>query len=233
MEVFLIKTLQFLLAISLLVLLHELGHFTFAKLFKVRVSRFYLFFHPKFHIMSTYDTWVRRLFRLKPEVVPTTKDEEGNEKKEYVGTEYGLGWLPLGGYCAIDGMIDETNQKLSEVAQPWEFRTKPTWQRLLIMVGGVLVNFLLALFIYSMVLFTWGETYTPLQSMTQGMEFNEEAKALGFQDGDILISTNEKDFKKADADIHRILCKATQANVLRNGQTVTINRPAQPRRVLF
>ena len=178
MEVFLIKTLQFLLAISLLVLLHELGHFTFAKLFKVRVSRFYLFFNPKFHIMSTYDTWVRRLLRLKPEVVPTTKDEDGNEKKEYVGTEYGLGWLPLGGYCAIDGMIDETNQKLSEVAQPWEFRTKPTWQRLLIMIGGVLVNFLLALFIYSMVLFTWGETYTPLQSMTQGMEFNEEAKAI-------------------------------------------------------
>ena len=217
MEVFLIKTLQFLLAISLLVLLHELGHFTFAKLFKVRVSRFYLFFNPKFHIMSTYDTWVRRLFRLKPEVVPTTKDEEGNEKKEYVGTEYGLGWLPLGGYCAIDGMIDETNQKLSEVA----------------MIGGVLVNFLLALFIYSMVLFTWGETYTPLQSMTQGMEFNEEAKALGFQDGDILISTNEKDFKKADADMYRMICNAKQVNVLRNGQPVTINIPQQEKKFLF
>ena len=163
MEVFLIKTLQFLMAISLLVLLHELGHFTFAKLFKVRVSRFYLFFNPKFHIMSTYDTWVRRLFRLKPEVVPTVKDEEGKEKKE--------------------------------------FRTKPTWQRLLIMVGGVLVNFLLALFIYSMVLFTWGETYIPLQSMKQGMEFNEQAKAIGFQDGDILISTDQKEFKNVGADM--------------------------------
>ena len=225
MEVFLIKALQFLMAISLLVLLHELGHFTFAKLFKVRVSRFYLFFNPKFHIMSTYDTWVRRLFRLKPEVVPTVKDEDGKEKKEYVGTEYGLGWLPLGGYCAIDGMIDETNQKLSEVAQPWEFRTKPTWQRLLIMVGGVLVNFLLALFIYSMVLFTWGETYVPLQKMSQGMEFNEQAKAIGFQDGDILVSTNEKDFKKADADMYRMLCNAEEVHVLRHGKPVTIQMP--------
>ena len=238
MEVFLIKTLQFLLAISLLVLLHELGHFTFAKLFKVRVSRFYLFFNPKFHIMSTYDTWVRRLLRLKPEVVPTTKDEDGNEKKEYVGTEYGLGWLPLGGYCAIDGMIDETNQKLSEVAQPWEFRTKPTWQRLLIMIGGVLVNFLLALFIYSMVLFTWGETYTPLQSMTQGMEFNEEAKAIGFQDGDILdgdilISTDQKEFKNVGVDMYRMICNAKQVNVLRNGQPKTINIPQEEKKFLF
>lgn len=233
MEIFLIKALQFMLAISLLVLLHELGHFTFAKLFKVRVSRFYLFFNPKFHIVSTYDSWVRRLLRLKPEVVPTKEEEETDKdgkvtkkiKKEYVGTEYGIGWLPLGGYCAIDGMIDETNQKLSEIAQSWEFRTKPVWQRLLIMVGGVFVNFLLALFIYSMVLFTWGETYTPLQSMTQGMEFNEEAKALGFQDGDILISTNEKDFKKADANMYRMICNAEEVYVMRQGKPVTIQMP--------
>ena len=135
MEVFLIRLLQFLMAISLLVLLHELGHFTFAKLFKVRVTKFYLFFNPKFHILSTYDTWVRRLLHLRPEVVPVKApkaDAEGDSadskpEKEYVGTEYGLGWLPLGGYCAIDGMIDETNQKLSEETHPWEFRTKPVW----------------------------------------------------------------------------------------------------------
>ena len=233
MEVFLIKTLQFLMAISLLVLLHELGHFTFAKLFKVRVSRFYLFFNPKFHILSTYDTWVRRLFKMKPEVVPTKKDEDGNESKEYVGTEYGLGWLPLGGYCAIDGMIDETNQKLSKEAHPWEFRTKPTWQRLLIMIGGVLVNFLLALFIYSMVLFTWGETYIPLQSMKQGMEFNEQAKAIGFQDGDILMSTDQKEFKNVGADMYRMICNAKQVNVLRNGKPVTINIPQEEKSFLF
>ena len=234
MEVFLIRLLQFLLAISLLVLLHELGHFTFAKIFKVRVNKFYLFFNPKFHIASTYDTWVRRLLRLKPQVVPTKEVDvevkEGEEPrketvKEYVGTEYGLGWLPLGGYCAIDGMIDETNTKLSEEAHPWEFRTKPTWQRLLIRIGGVLVNFLLALFIYSMILFTWGETYVPVEKMTHGMEFNAEAKALGFQDGDVLVSTDRGPLKKWDDDLFRQVSKARQVNVLRNGQPVTINIP--------
>jgi len=233
MEVFLIKTLQFMLAIGLLVLLHEGGHFFFAKLFKVRVSKFYLFFNPKFHIASTYDTWVRRLLRLKPEVVPTKEVEEtgkdGETKKvtvkEYVGTEYGLGWLPLGGYCAIDGMIDETNQKLSEVAHPWEFRTKPAWQRLLIMIGGVLVNFLLALFIYSMILFTWGETYVPVQQMTEGLEFNQQAKQLGFQDGDVLVSSDEGEFKKFDADLFRMLSEAHKVNVLRQGKPAVVNLP--------
>ena len=232
MEVFLIRLLQFLLAISLLVLLHELGHFTFAKIFKVRVNKFYLFFNPKFHILSTYDTWVRRLFKMKPEVVPTKEaevEEDGEKKtvteKEYVGTEYGLGWLPLGGYCAIDGMIDETNQKLSEETHPWEFRTKPTWQRLLIMIGGVLVNFLLALFIYAMILFHWGETYVPVSEMTDGMKFNSEAKALGFEDGDILVSTDRGPLKKFDDDLFREVSKARQVNVLRKGQPVTVTIP--------
>ena len=226
MEVFLIRLLQFLLSISLLVLLHELGHFFFARLFKVRVSRFYLFFNPKFHIASTYDTWVRKLFHMKPEVVPekTEKDEDGNERKvkEYVGTEYGLGWLPLGGYCAIDGMVDETNQKLSDDPKPWEFRTKPAWQRLLIMIGGVLVNFLLALFIYSMVLFHWGDSFIPLKDMSMGMKFNAEAKALGFQDGDILVGTDKKEFKTYDVDLFRAITDAEQVNIIRDGKEMSI-----------
>ena len=232
MEIFLIKALQFFMSIGLLVLLHELGHFFFAKLFGVRVNKFYLFFNPKFHIASTYDTWVRRLFRLKPEVVPTEEvsftDNKGNKqtKKEkvYVGTEYGLGWLPLGGYCAIDGMIDETNQTLSSETHPWEFRMKPTWQRLLIMVGGVLVNFLLALFIYSMVLYTWGESYIPLQNMSYGMEFNEQGRQMGFQDGDILLNTNEGEFVKFDADMYRLLADASEVSMLRNGVKTTITK---------
>lgn len=121
MEVFLIKALQFILAISLLVLLHEGGHFFFSKLFGVRVNKFYVFFDWKFSL------W----------------------KKKIGETEYGIGWIPLGGYCQIEGMIDETQhdaEKLKAPAQPWEFRSKPTWQRLLIMIGGVLVNFVLALF---------------------------------------------------------------------------------------
>ncbi|MCR4603223.1 MAG: RIP metalloprotease RseP [Prevotella sp.] len=236
MEVFLIRLLQFLLAISLLVLLHELGHFTFAKIFKVRVTKFYLFFNPKFHILSTYDTWVRKLLKLKPEVVPTKEVEvevkEGEEPqketvKEYVGTEYGLGWLPLGGYCAIDGMIDETNQKLSDDPKPWEFRTKPTWQRLLIMIGGVLVNFLLALFIYSMILFYWGETYVPVDKMSDGMKFNAEAKALGFEDHDILVSTDRGPLKKFDDDLFREVSKARTVNVIRQGQPLAIHIPEQ------
>ena len=226
MEVFLIRLLQFMLSISLLVLLHEGGHFFFARLFKVRVNKFYLFFNPKFHIASTYDRWVRRLFRLKPEVVPerTEKDEDGNEHqvKEYVGTEYGIGWLPLGGYCAIDGMVDETNQKLSADPKPWEFRTKPAWQRLLIMVGGVLVNFLLALFIYSMVLFHWGDSYIAVKDMSQGMKFNASAKAMGFQDGDILVGTDKVTFKKYDVDLFRAITDANRVDIIRDGKAMSV-----------
>jgi len=233
MEIFLIRLLQFMLAISLLVLLHELGHFTFAKLFKVRVTRFYLFFNPQFHLLSTYDTWVRRLLKLKPEVVPEKEIEETDKdgkvtkvtKKEYVGTEYGLGWLPLGGYCAIDGMIDETNTKLSEETHPWEFRTKPVWQRLLIMVGGVLVNFLLALFIYAMILFHWGDTYIPVKDMSLGMKFNKEAKALGFKDGDILVGTEKGAFKDFSADLYRDLSEAKRVDIVRDGKEMSLTLP--------
>ena len=178
-SVFFIKLLQFILSISLLVLLHEGGHFFFSKLFGVRVNRFYIFFNPKFHLFSTYDKWFRKLMRRTPVEVPVKveKDENGNEvrSKEYVGTEYGIGWVPLGGYCDIDGMIDETTQELSSDVKPWEFRSKPVWQRLLIITGGVLVNFLLALFIYSMVLYAWGESYIETKNMTHGMKFNTEA----------------------------------------------------------
>ena len=230
MDIFLIRLLQFMLAISLLVLLHELGHFTFAKLFKVRVTKFYLFFNPKFHLLSTYDTWIRRLLKLTPEVVPSKEVEETDEKgnttkvvqKEYVGTEYGIGWLPLGGYCAIDGMIDETNQKLSKEAHPWEFRTKPVWQRLLIMIGGVLVNFLLALFIYSMILFHWGDTYISVKDMTMGMKFNSEAKSLGFKDGDILVGTEKGVFKDFSADLYRDLSEAKRVDIIRDGKALSL-----------
>ena len=208
-----------MLALGLLVLLHEGGHFFFAKLFGVRVSRFYLFFNPKFHIVSTYDKWVRRLLKLKPEVVPTKEDGT----KEYVGTEYGIGWVPLGGYCAIEGMIDETNQKLSEEVKSWEFRAKPIWQRLLIMIGGVLVNFLLALFIYAMILFAWGESYIPASEIA--VKFNDEAKALGFKDGDKLVSADGKTFKDFSGDLYRSVSTARSVVVERDGRQTTISLP--------
>lgn len=190
-----------MLAISLLVLLHEGGHFFFSKLFGVRVEKFYLFFDPWFS-----------LFKFKPKKSDTT---------------YGIGWLPLGGYCKISGMIDESmdTEQMKQPAQPYEFRSKPAWQRLLIMIGGVLVNFLLALFIYAMCLFTWGEDYIRPKDMAQGMLFNKEAKALGFQDHDILVGTNLGEFKDAKADMYRGLANATEVYVIRDCKQLTINTP--------
>ena len=198
MEIFLIRLLQFVLALSLLILLHEGGHFFFSKLFKGRVEMFYLFFDPWFH-----------LFEWKPKNSDTT---------------YGLGWLPLGGYCKISGMIDESfdTEQMKQPAQEWEFRSKPAWQRLLIMIGGVLVNFLLALFIYSMIMFVWGDTYYQVKDMNMGMKFNNEAKALGFHDHDILIGTNKGAFKDFGADLVRDISTAEYVDVKRDGKAVRI-----------
>uniref|UniRef100_UPI003FEDB951 RIP metalloprotease RseP n=1 Tax=Prevotella sp. TaxID=59823 RepID=UPI003FEDB951 len=201
MEVFLIKALQLMLSLSILVLLHEGGHFFFSKLFGVRVEKFYLFFDPWFH-----------LFEFKPKNSDTT---------------YGLGWLPLGGYCKISGMIDESfdTEQMKQPEQPFEFRSKPAWQRLLIMIGGVLVNFVLALFIYSMILFHWGEDYVSTKDMTQGMKFNTEAKALGFQDHDILVGTEFGPFKTFDGDMYRDLSNATHVDIIRGGKPMSLNLP--------
>ena len=201
MEVFLIKALQLMLSLSILVLLHEGGHFFFSKLFGVRVEKFYLFFDPWFH-----------LFEFKPKNSDTT---------------YGLGWLPLGGYCKISGMIDESfdTEQMKQPEQPFEFRSKPAWQRLLIMIGGVLVNFVLALFIYSMILFHWGEDYVATKDMTQGMKFNTEAKALGFQDHDILVGTEFGTFKTFDGDMYRNLSTATRVDIIRGGKPMSLNLP--------
>lgn len=190
-----------MLAISLLVLLHEGGHFFFSKLFGVRVEKFYLFFDPWFH-----------LFEFKPKNSETT---------------YGIGWLPLGGYCKIAGMIDESfdTEQMKQPAQSWEFRSKPAWQRLLIMVGGVLVNFLLALFIYSMCLFYWGDEYIATRDMTMGMKFNNQAQNLGFRDGDILLGTDRGAFKDFGADLYRDLSRAHRADLIRGGKHMSIALP--------
>ena len=195
-----------MLAIGLLVLLHEGGHFFFAKLFGIRVEKFYLFFDPSIW------KWDGSLFKFKP------KNSD---------TQYGVGWLPLGGYCKIAGMIDESfdTEQMKQPAQPWEFRSKPAWQRLLVMIGGVLVNFLLALFIYSMILFYWGDTYIPVKNMTLGMKFNTEAKQYGFKDGDILVGTENGEFKDFSADMYRALSEATRADIIRDGKAMSISLP--------
>ena len=203
MEIFLIKLAQLILALSILILLHEGGHFFFAKLFGVRVEKFYMFFDWKFS-----------LFKYKP------KNSD---------TEYGIGWIPLGGYCKISGMIDESfdTEQMKRPAQPWEFRTKPAWQRLLIMIGGVLVNFLLALFIYSMILFYWGDTYIPVKDMTLGMKFNQEAKSYGFKDGDILIGTEKSAFKEFSANLYRDISEAKRVDIIRDGKPMSITLPGE------
>lgn len=201
METFLIKALQLILSLSILVIVHEFGHFLFARLFKVRVEKFYLFFDPWFS-----------LFKFKP------KNSE---------TEYGIGWLPLGGYCKISGMIDESMDKeqLAKPPQPYEFRSKPAGQRLLIMVGGVLFNFILALFIYSMVLFYWGDTYLPLKNMKMGMNYSETFQNVGFRDGDILLKADTTTLERFDENTARLVMEARNVTVLREGKEVVIPMP--------
>lgn len=201
METILVKALQLILSLSILVLIHEFGHFIFARIFKVRVEKFYLFFDPWFS-----------LFKFKP------KNSE---------TEYGVGWLPLGGYCKISGMIDESMDKeaMAQPAKPYEFRSKPAGQRLLIMIGGVLFNFLLALFIYSMILFAWGDTYLPLKNAKLGMDYSETFHNVGFQDGDILLKADDIELERFGEDCFRRVLDAQTVTVLRDGVETVINMP--------
>ena len=201
METFLIRALQLIMSLSLLVIIHEGGHFLFARLFKVRVEKFCLFFDPWF-----------TLFKFKP------------KKSE---TEYAIGWLPLGGYVKIAGMIDESmdTEQMKQPEKPWEFRAKPAWQRLLIMVGGVLFNFLLALFIYSMILFAWGDQYIKVQDVPLGMDFNETAKSVGFKDGDILLSADGVPFVRYDGDMLSQIADAREVSVLRGGKQASVYIP--------
>ena len=201
METFLIRALQLIMSLSLLVIIHEGGHFLFSRLFKVRVEKFYIFFDPWFS-----------LFKFKP------KNSD---------TEYGIGWVPLGGYVKISGMIDESmdTEQMKQPAKPWEFRSKPAWQRLLIMVGGVLMNFLLAIFIYSMILFHWGDSFVSLQDMTHGMKFNERAREIGFRDGDILLRADEKPLERFGVDMLRDIAEARTVTVLRDGKEAEVYMP--------
>ena len=155
------KVLQFILSFSILVTLHELGHFVTARLFKCRVEKFYLFFNPWFSL------W----------------------KKQIGETEYGLGWVPFGGYVKISGMIDESMDKeqLKQPPQPYEFRAKPAWQRLIIMTGGVIVNVLLAIFLFICITFKWGEEYLPAQNAKWGIHADSLGRKIGLQDGDKIV----------------------------------------------
>jgi regulator of sigma E protease len=197
--VILIKILQLVLALSILVLIHEFGHFLFARIFKIRVEKFYLFFDPWFS-----------LFKYKP------KNSD---------TEYGIGWLPLGGYCKICGMIDESMDKeaLAKEPQPWEYRSKPAWQRFFVIFGGVFFNFILAILIYTGIMYAWGEQYIKNSDVTTGIYANELAREMGFRNGDRIISFNDVEPDKfTDLQVDLLRTQATQAKVLRDGDTVTL-----------
>ena len=204
----LIKALQVILALSVLVLVHEFGHFIFSKAFGIRVDKFYLFFDAgNFKLLSTKTGWFARLF-------PAGKKWE---------TEYGIGWLPLGGYCKIAGMIDESmdTEHLKTEPQSWEFRSKPAWQRLCVMGGGVLFNFILAIFVYSGILAGWGESY--ISNEDNCIYVNELAYDMGFRNGDKILSFDDyvpEDFGMLQAALARE--GAAKARVLRDGDTINI-----------
>ena len=196
----LVKAGQLILSLSILVVLHELGHFIPAKLFKTKVEKFYLFFDPWFS-----------LFKFK-------KGE----------TEYGVGWLPLGGYVKISGMIDESmdRDQLMKEPQPWEFRSKPAWQRLIIMIGGVTVNLILGFLIYAMMLWYWGETYLPTQNVKYGVSVDSLAQSIGLRDGDKILSIDHQvveNFQAIPAEI--ILHEAKSIQVERDGQELNVAIP--------
>ena len=214
METVLIKTLQLLCCLSLLVVLHEGGHFGFAKLFGVKVEKFFMFFDYKFKLFSTKSKWFTRLF-------PRFKDKE---------TEYGIGWIPLGGYVKIAGMIDESmdTEQMKQPAQPNEFRSKKVWQRFFIMFGGVLMNLITAWVIYSVVLFAWGRDYVPMTSIEKGFEYNEQARDIGFQNGDIPIRADGKEIAEYNGGaIMRTIANATTVTVLRGSEEIELRMPEE------
>lgn len=238
---FLIKATQFLLAFIILVTIHEFGHYLFARIFGMRVDRFYLFFNPYFSILKYFPdkgqvqliAWTTKNKDAKPDA-PESEQEvqhalltfkvrkhaafKPNGKPTWAATMYGLGWLPLGGYCSIAGMIDETNDgsKLSAEPESWEFRAKKPWPRLMVMVAGVLFNFLLAIIIYIGIAIYWGERVVPFRNATEGMDYAEQLHDIGLRDGDILLALNGKEADATDDSF--------QWDMVQDGSVITVLR---------
>jgi len=217
----LIKALQLIMSLSILVILHECGHFIPAILFKTRVEKFFLFFDAWFSIVKF------RNIDGKWHVWFFAKNETGSEQETKI-TEFGIGWLPLGGYCKISGMIDESMDKeqLKQPPQPWEFRSKPTWQRLIVMLGGVTMNVILAIVIYIVMLAAWGEEYLPTKNVKYGITCDSLALEMGLKNGDKIISVDNnevEDFSKIPAEI--TLEQAKTIQVVRDGKPENIIIP--------
>lgn len=215
MESFLIKAAQLIVALAFLVIIHEFGHYIIARSFGIKVEKFYLFFNPWFS-----------LAKWKPKKGKPKYDKDGNEKASWRDTEYGIGWLPLGGYVKIAGMIDESMDKeqMAQPEKPWEFRAKPAYQRLAVMLGGVMFNFILAIIIYSGIAWYWGDKYIPLEQAYEGMDFVEAAQRVGFRNGDIPLMADGEKIDAADGDFAYRMADAKVVTVLRNHKD-TVNIP--------
>lgn len=202
----LLKIAQFILMISILVILHEFGHYIPAKLFKIKIEKFFLFFDVKFALL----------------------------KKKIGETTWGIGWLPLGGYVKIAGMVDESmdREQMAKPPQPWEFRSKPAWQRLIVMCGGVIVNFLLGWLIFSMILFNYGDRYIPSKNLKNGLEIDSIGKVIGFKTGDKILSVDGKSIKKLRQARLEILL-GDKAIVDRNGEKITLTFDSDVKNLLI
>ena len=201
MSIILIKILQFVLSLSFLVLVHEFGHFIAARIFKIRVEKFYIFFNPWFTLY----------------------------KRKFGETEYGVGWLPLGGYVSLSGMIDESmnTEQMNQPPQPWEFRTKPAWQRLIVMLAGIMMNVITAMVIYSAILLTWGDNYYRNSDMKNGYVYNEAGLELGFEHGDRIVSINGEHIERTNDIISNLFIVGddVSVDVARGNDTVTLALP--------
>ena len=220
------KALLFITSLTLLVVTHELGHLLFAKLFHTRVLRFYVFFNPKFSILKAKKFDGKWHFLFFNSTTPESWKVENLRPEDQDNTLWGLGWLPLGGYCDIAGMVDETKsaKDLADKPQPWEYRTKPRWQRLCIISGGVLVNFVSALIIFAGIFAHWGSDELPLRNAKLGYDYHQILLDEGFQNGDIIyaLDGNEMyDFQKANEAL--LLNSPKTVTVMRNDSLVTIN----------
>ncbi|MBR6283621.1 MAG: RIP metalloprotease RseP [Muribaculaceae bacterium] len=244
---FWLKALEMILALSLLVIVHEFGHYSFARLFGMWVEKFYMFFNPQFSIVR-WDPKHHKLafFARNPADPAEKKDKDSSEPTEstpapencgptapegkatWRDTIYGIGWVPLGGYCSISGMIDESlnTEQMKQPAKPYEFRSKPAWQRLLVMVGGVLFNFLAAVVIYTGMVYAYGDATLRLTDVTEGMQYCESAHGLGFQDGDIPLTADGKPLDGSLGESVHTMIQAKTVTVLRNHRdTVSIAIP--------
>lgn len=255
METFLIRALQLILSLSILVVLHEFGHFAFARLFKVRVEKFYMFFNPNFSLIRAKKIngkWNYRLFsknvpandrpkvdadgdvihdiKGKPvmEPIPPSELSDDDWRKYPENTEWGIGWLPLGGYCKIAGMVDESMDatQMNQEPQSWEYRSRSVWHRLPIIIGGVFVNFILAMVIYAAVLFTWGQDYLPLKNAKYGLNFSKTLIDNGFRNGDNIVKIDGQTVEQRVDIVEKILIDGKRSvTVSRDNKLIDLTLP--------